>query len=302
SSRFKLAGLTAAQLNNTPKAEREYVLFNRIEKVGSQSMTKLLAKLGKLNGFMTYRNVISAPKKSIKSFEDEAEEANDMMDLTDPGAYVEHTNWINFTAHDLPRPIYINLVRHPIQKVISAYYYHRHPTVYANTLLRNPNAPKQTKDYFDTSFNDCVRQRISPDCVFDPHSKYNNDWRRFALRLCGNQPVCVNLNSEIATQIAKEHVEKEYAVVGSWEDTNITLAVFEAYIPRFFAKATELYYSKQDLFTINVTPHDNRLDEDVETYMKQQLAYEIELYNFCKQRLYKQYIAIKKTELAAFVE
>lgn len=52
------------------------------------------------------------------------------------------------------------------------------------------------------------------------------------------------MNSEIASQIAKSHVEKEYAVVGSWEDTNITLAVLEAYIPRFFADATKIYYSR----------------------------------------------------------
>ncbi|XP_051861297.1 heparan sulfate 2-O-sulfotransferase pipe isoform X6 [Drosophila albomicans] len=187
----QLAGLTAAQLNNTPKAEREYVLFNRIEKVGSQSMTQLLGQLGRLHGFQTYRNEIPPVKKPLKTFEEEAEEAADLMDLSDPGAYVEHTNWINFTAHDLPKPIYINLVRHPIQKVMSAYYYQRHPVIYANSLLRNPNKPKQDKEYFDTSFNDCVRQRASPDCIFDPHSKYNSDWRRFALRLCGNQPVCL---------------------------------------------------------------------------------------------------------------
>lgn len=54
-------------------------------------------------------------------------------------------------------------------------------------------------------------------------------------------------------------------------------------------------------FRINSTPHDNHLDEDVEAYLKQQFAYELELYNFCKQRLYKQYIAIKKTELMQYL-
>jgi len=39
------------------------------------------------------------------------------------------------------------------------------------------------------------------------------------------------------------NVEREYAVVGSWEDTNVTLAVLEAYIPRFFTDATKVYYS-----------------------------------------------------------
>lgn len=53
-----------------------------------------------------------------------------------------------------------------------------------------------------------------------------------------------NFNSEIAVQIAKSHVEREYAVVGSWEDTNITLAVLEAYIPRFFAGAPKIYHCR----------------------------------------------------------
>ncbi|XP_017840007.1 heparan sulfate 2-O-sulfotransferase pipe-like, partial [Drosophila busckii] len=241
---FKLSSLQASQLNNTPKAERDFILFNRLEKVGSQSLTRLLGQLGALNNFDTYRNEIPPSKNALESFEDERTFAEDLMELPEPGAYVEHTNWMNFTAHELPKPIYINLVRHPIQKVISAYYYLRHPVIYANSLLRNPNKRTQNKEFFDRSFNDCVRQRIKPDCVFDPHVLFNGDWRRFTLHLCGNQEVCYNFNSEMATQIAKAHVEREYAVVGSWEDTNITLAVLEAYIPRFFAKATETYYCR----------------------------------------------------------
>lgn len=44
-------------------------------------------------------------------------------------------------------------------------------------------------------------------------------------------------------QRAKLHVETKYAVVGSWEDTNVTLTVLENYIPRFFDGAAEEYYS-----------------------------------------------------------
>lgn len=53
-----------------------------------------------------------------------------------------------------------------------------------------------------------------------------------------------HFNSEVTTQIAKMNVEREYAVVGSWEDTNVTLAVLEAYIPKFFADARKVYYSR----------------------------------------------------------
>lgn len=51
-------------------------------------------------------------------------------------------------------------------------------------------------------------------------------------------------NSPAAVQMAKEHVERDYAVVGSWEDTNITLTVFEKYIPRFFQGAKTVFESK----------------------------------------------------------
>lgn len=51
-------------------------------------------------------------------------------------------------------------------------------------------------------------------------------------------------DSPLAIQIAKRRVEEEYAVVGTWEDTNITLTVLENYIPRYFAGATTIYPSK----------------------------------------------------------
>lgn len=43
-------------------------------------------------------------------------------------------------------------------------------------------------------------------------------------------------------QKAKRTVEEEYAVVGTWEDTNITLSVLEHYIPKFFRNAKTVYY------------------------------------------------------------
>lgn len=49
-------------------------------------------------------------------------------------------------------------------------------------------------------------------------------------------------NSEGALERAKRSVEQRYAVVGVLEDFNVTLTVFEHYIPRFFKGATNVYY------------------------------------------------------------
>lgn len=55
-------------------------------------------------------------------------------------------------------------------------------------------------------------------------------------------------NSKAAMQKAKRTVEEEYAVVGTWEDTNITLSVLEHYIPRFFKHANTAFHCKTIIF------------------------------------------------------
>lgn len=57
-------------------------------------------------------------------------------------------------------------------------------------------------------------------------------------------PNCRPFNSRLVLQLAKQNVEREYAVVGTWEHTNETLAVLEAYVPRYFANASKMYYCK----------------------------------------------------------
>lgn len=153
-------------------------------------MTRLINNLGKRNGFETFRNVIRPWRPITDDKDEELDLVEQLSELPEPGAYVEHANYVNFTEHDMPRPIYINMVRDPIQKVISAYYYQRHPLIFAQSLMRNPKKRMQSKQFFDTSFNDCVRQRIPPYCVFDSHNPFNGDWRRFSLHLCGNKEIC----------------------------------------------------------------------------------------------------------------
>uniref|UniRef100_A0A1I8NF18 Uncharacterized protein n=1 Tax=Musca domestica TaxID=7370 RepID=A0A1I8NF18_MUSDO len=286
-------------LNNTVHSGLECVFFNRLEKVGSQSLMTLLRQLSEVNDYTPYVNEEGVPNPVLLPEKLQRDIAEEIAEVGQPMSYVEHINWINFTKFDLPKPIYVNMVRHPIQKVMSAYYYIRHPTVFGY-YLKHSGRKMENREWFDTSFNDCVKQAKIPDCIFEPHIDHNQDWRRFSLHLCGNHPDCLNFNSPVATQIAKQNIEREYAVVGSWEDTNITLTVLEHYIPRFFRGATEMYYSdKSGKFKKNATPHNTNLEPEVEAKLKIQFSYEIELYNFCKQRLYKQYIAIKKEELMA---
>jgi hypothetical protein len=103
-------------------------------------------------------------------------------------------------------------------------------------------------------------------------------------------------NSKYAAQQAKHIVEKYYAVVGVQEAMDITLKVLEYYIPKYFANATAVYndnkyteglaYQNRNNFKVDVS-------ETVKAMIRPNFTNEIDFYQFCRQRLFKQYYAIK---------
>ena len=88
---------------------------------------------------------------------------------------------------------------------------------------------------------------------------------------------------------AKENVMKNYPVVGVLENFNQTLHVLEQILPQYFKGATEAFYNpvfKMDRFS-NVDKKPVR--DEVKAIVRSKLAHEVEFYEFCKERLSKQY-------------
>lgn len=105
-------------------------------------------------------------------------------------------------------------------------------------------------------------------------------------------------NTKGALERAKYSVETQYSVVGVLEDLNTTLAVFEKYIPRFFAGATEIYYNEIKNFNkINKNNFKPPVSEEVKNLVRQNFSREIEFYKFCKQRLQTQFLAANLMDL-----
>ena len=110
---------------------------------------------------------------------------------------------------------------------------------------------------------------------------------------CGMKPECDIFGSEDGLKLAKSNVEKYYSVVGILEKWNESLEVMEHYIPRFFKNAGKTYKD----YMKNKPRNKNNIKQKVSKEIKNQIGVnftvEIEFYEFCKQRFYKQYLAIK---------
>ncbi|EDV97964.1 GH14412 [Drosophila grimshawi] len=294
-----LSSLTPQQLNNTAKAEMDRLFFTRCAKVGSESLIEFMEDIQDINNFDVDHTGLRKINNRQRVPKTQIERALHIFDQEPGTVYVEHTSWIDFNAFNLPKPIFINLVRDPVERMISWYYYVRNSYRNAIYYRKNPKAPLKPTAWFKKSFNDCVRSG-DPECQYVPFSikETVGNYKRQSLFFCGHDRDCLPFDSPLAIQIAKRRVEEEYAVVGTWEETNITLTVLEHYIPRYFALATTLYPLYQDaLRNRNRNNRKPTVDEDVKAMVRRNFTHEYDFYYFCKQRLYKQYIALKRMDL-----
>lgn len=207
----------------------------------------LLEDLGRVNDFSNFRHTPEANRGYFLKKKQQQDLAKKLSRYTGLMEYSEHTAFINFTEFNYHLPIYVNMIRDPIERVVSAYYYIRNPTVYKSILAKRPKAEHKKQDWFSLDFNDCVRRNY-PECSYVsntiPELTAFPHWERLASMFCGHEEECLYFNNRNVVQRAKLNVEQVYSVVGSWEDTNITLKVLEAYIPRFFRGVSEIYYCK----------------------------------------------------------
>ncbi|EDV97968.1 GH14407 [Drosophila grimshawi] len=296
---LKSTGQAADMLNNTKRAEVDFIFFNRVPKVGSQSLMELMRRLGKINGFVHARNPGSVKESIMMRQEALKDLIADLLTRQKPHVYSQHIAYVNFTRFHMPRPIYINLVRDPIERIISWHYYIRARWYYNDMNAKlGPKSVKMPPDEFlNLDLDTCVRNK-DPYCTFEQMQMNNpvGDHRRQTLFFCGmNKKLCMPFNSKMAMQKAKRTVESDYAVVGTWEDTNITLTVLEHYIPRYFRNAKVAYYlGKENLSRINRNNVTRIVSDETRQILRTNLTNEIEFYEFCKQRLYLQYAALSQ--------
>lgn len=122
-------------LNNTHDANQSFVIFNRVPKAGSETLWSLLDKLAKRNNFTSYSDDQQLKKKrgyenTLMPMLEQLNYVNIFKDSVTynasfPCSYIKHINFINFEHFNYTNPIYINMVRDPIERIFSWYYYIR---------------------------------------------------------------------------------------------------------------------------------------------------------------------------------
>lgn len=268
-------GLPFSKGEVAPKTDR--IIFNRVGKCGSRSMIAMLRDLAQQNGFNLISSVVynqtHVPKlreKHIVSILDQVQP---------PYLFQRHIHYVNFKRHMAQEVVYINIIREPIARMVSQYYFAR----YGDGILGKARAKwNRPLEEFNETIDECVKHEHR-DC---------SGHRTFYIIpfFCGNSKRCVT-PSKWALQRAMYNVQNNFLVVGILEEFDLTLRILETVLPTFFAGAMELYQTSANVAeNITKTTTSFKIPPSKETIeiLKERLKYEYKFYNFVKQRLYEQ--------------
>lgn len=208
--------------------ENLVVIYNRVPKTGSTSFVNIAYDLCKRNKFHVLHinvtanmHVLSLPNQI--NFVRNVTGWNQMK----PALYHGHMAYLDFSKFQMPlKPIYINLVRKPLDRLVSYYYFLRYGDNYRPNLVRKKAGNKIT-------FDECVEQK-QPDC--DP----KNMWLQIPF-FCGHAAECWDPGSEWALNQAKRNLVNEYFLVGVTEEMEDFIVLLEKSLPRIFKGFKEHY-------------------------------------------------------------
>ncbi|RWS24455.1 Heparan sulfate 2-O-sulfotransferase 1-like protein [Leptotrombidium deliense] len=211
------------------KNEQQYIIvYNRVPKTGSTSFIGLAYDLCKTNKFNVLHLNVSR-NSHVMSLSDQSRFVSNVTDWTQkqPSLYHGHIAFIDFSKFGVQKkPIYINLIREPLSRLVSYYYFLRFGDNFRPYVVRKRQGNK-------VSFDECV-EHGDRDC--DP----NNMWLQIPF-FCGHSAECWTPGNEWALKQAKKNLIEHYLIVGVTEKMHEFVAILEATLPRFFKGATNLY-------------------------------------------------------------
>ena len=150
--KFSVAGRVMVAL-------KDILLFNRVPKTGSLGILNLLQNLSEVNNFAITSHSTHADQ-SIENFTDDFMMNQNLAELISKSGKATVWNWhynhLDAEEHGLPPFLHINMVRHPVDRIISDFYYRRSGAYVVERKLEYPNEPWPDSSFLRRDFTSCV--------------------------------------------------------------------------------------------------------------------------------------------------
>ncbi|CAD5234414.1 unnamed protein product [Bursaphelenchus xylophilus] len=215
---------TSQPISSPPSLQANIVVYNRIPKTGSTTFTNAIGyDLFKKNGFNVIHVNITKNMNTLSA----ADQADFVRNVSDwnarkPALYHGHMAFLNFNRFGRRNPIYINILREPLERFVSYYYFLRYGDNYRVGLKRSRSGNNET-------FDECI-QRKGRDCDLDKL------WVQIPY-FCGHYSFCKKPGNRLAFETARSNLINHYLLVGYTDKIREMILVLEKVLPTFFSGA-----------------------------------------------------------------
>ncbi|UXI21170.1 hypothetical protein NH340_JMT07113 [Sarcoptes scabiei] len=250
------------------------VVYNRVPKTGSTSFMGIVYDLCNENRF-NVMHLNTTKNSHVISLSDQIRFVRNVTRWYErqPLLIHGHIAFVNFQRFSLTstKPLYINIIRKPIDRLVSYYYFLRFGDNFRPNVIRRRQGNKRT-------FDECIEHN-EHDC------RLENLWLQIPF-FCGQNPDCWKPGNRWALEQAKKNLIDHYFLVGVTEAMEDFIRILEISLPEMFSGATFLYQngSKSHLRkTFNKTQPSPRTIAKIQQSRIWQMEndfYQFVLYNF----------------------
>lgn len=239
------------------------LLYNRIPKTGSSSITNYTLQMARQSKFAVHLETTEQwYNNHDKYLYSKLVESKSRKN--ESSAFIAHFYFRQY--FDIDKSFtYINILRHPVSRIISHFYYMREETLRSKEKLEE----FKKRGYWNESILNCI---------IDQHEGCeDNLMTRF---LCGRNSYC-KTGSEKALNRAKFNMDTYYTSIGIFENLPLTLRILEKRLPKFFTRTNK----NATLNKVRVNTHKPRInDAAIKNFILKHNKADMELYNYALKR------------------
>jgi len=208
-----------------------WLYYNRMTKTGSRTLTQIIGEVSSLKQYTDFhlgKQIFNTTRAS------ERERVSSVLSKSPPFLVTGDHMHINYTKYGVNQPISFSLIRDPIDRFISQFYWIRNGDDKGHT---SPNQPSEEQRKM--SLDECVGMAVSENSADPPIKKYcRAELNQQTKRFCGYDGRC--RNPDFALYKASDNLD-DYLVIGLYEQNEDFVAVLEYLLPHLYPGMLELY-------------------------------------------------------------
>lgn len=252
------------------------VVYNRVGKCGSRTVVLLLRILSEKHGFNLVTSEIHNKTRLTKS--EQMELIRNVSTAEQPYLFTRHVHFLNFSRFGAEQPVYINIIRDPVNRFLSNYFFRRFGDWRAeqNHMIRTPGM-KEEERYLDIN-----------ECILENYAECSNPRLFYIIPyFCGQHPKCRE-PGEWAFERAKQNVNENFLLVGILEELEDVLLLLERYLPHYFKDVLSIYKNPEHrkLGNLTVTVKKTIPSPEALQVLYQRMNYEYAFYHYVKDQFH----------------